>query len=221
MTGVESPSVNEKTGPMVQVSIIRQEGVPLDDFGSPRETAICGTCPLKGKGRDRICYVHWAAWLLGKHVATYPVITLSEAAEAVAYKPVRLGTYGDPAAVPYHVWLDFLAKVNNHTGYTHAWRDCDIRMQHYCMASIETKDDAIQAHALGWRTFRVKLPGFDVHADEIVCPNETSGVQCVKCRLCYGARGVRREFLPPSIVIDAHGSGAGRLVRLVQRRLFP
>ena len=36
---------------------------------------------------------------------------------------VRLGAYGDPAAVPFHVWDRALINSAGHNGYTHQWRD--------------------------------------------------------------------------------------------------
>lgn len=36
--------------------------------------------------------------------------------------PVRLGAYGDPAAVPTRVWAELLRYVKQWTGYTHQWK---------------------------------------------------------------------------------------------------
>jgi len=210
-TGIESPSVNEKTGPMVQVSIVRQDGAPLSHFGTEREAAICGTCPLQGRGGKRICYVHWAAWLLGQHMADYPVVTLAEAAYALVGKQVRIGTYGDPAAVPVEVWAVLLGGTAGWTGYTHAWRTCDLRLRWLCMASVETREDYLTARERGWRTFRVKMPWMDLYPGEVLCPNESSGVQCINCGLCPG-----RSRPAKSIAINAHGRGASGLLRIIQ-----
>lgn len=60
--------------------------------------------------------------------------SLQVARAALAGLPVRLGTYGDPAAVPTVVWQTVLAQSAMHTGYTHQWRTCDQTLAHWCMA---------------------------------------------------------------------------------------
>ena len=67
---------------------------------------------------------------------------------------VRLGTYGDPAAVPASIWSDLVAYSDGHTGYTHQWRTSP-GLRGLCMASVDSEEEAIEAWALGWRTFRV------------------------------------------------------------------
>ena len=54
----------------------------------------------------------------------------------------------------------------------------------------------------GWRTFRTKLPGEGVDADEVVCPATTQGMTCNACRACDGLASPGRA----SVVIDAHGA---------------
>jgi len=71
-------------------------------------------------------------------------------------KPVRLGSYGDPAVVPIDVWLDLLSLTSNHTGYTHQWRDPDKQAyKSILMASVDTCKDIVDATKLGWRQFAV------------------------------------------------------------------
>ena len=42
--------------------------------------------------------------------------------------PVRIGSYGDPAAVPTRVWAELLRYVTHWTGYSHFWkpRKCSV-----------------------------------------------------------------------------------------------
>jgi hypothetical protein len=100
---------------------------------------------------------------------------------------VRVGTYGDPAAVPDHVWTDLLAEAATWTAYTHQkpWRP-DIAMQ-----SADSHAEARDHWAAGRRTFRV-ITGLDDldKANETLCPaSKEAGrrVQCAACRLCKGS----------------------------------
>jgi hypothetical protein len=222
LTGLDLDSENAKTGPMVQASIIRQDGMPVPDFGTERERAICGDCPLRGCREDgawvekRICYTKWDPFLLGQHMAGYEMRSPVEARLACAGKPVRVGTYGDPAAVPWEVWLEILAEVPTWTGYTHAWRTCDQRLKQILMASVETVDGYLDAMAKGWRTFRARLRSMPSFPHEIRCPAETpKRLKCVQCQLCAGQGRTAKN-----IVIVAHGQGASHLTRLVQVQMF-
>lgn len=215
MTGIDLKSVNEKTGPMVQISVLPEGRNPSLDFGTLRERDVCGDCVLVGRGARRVCYAAYLAWLHGQHMMQYRELSFVEARVALAGKSVRVGSYGDPAAVPFDVWNELLVRVDNWTGYTHAWRTCDQRFRHLLMASVETTDGYLEARRMGWRTFRLKLPSFAVHPGEIRCPYETHGVQCVKCRLCCGT-----ERPAKSVVVNAHGVGAGGSLRFVQKELF-
>jgi hypothetical protein len=100
---------------------------------------------------------------------------------------VRVGTYGDPAAVPAHVWTDLLAEATTFTAYSHqsGWRP-DIAMQ-----SADNRAQAIAHWKAGRRTFRViaDLGELD-KANEALCPaSKEAGrrVQCTACKLCKGS----------------------------------
>jgi hypothetical protein len=56
------------------------------------------------------------------------------------------------------------------------------------MASVQSVDEAVEATALGWRTYRVDLEGIGAQAGEITCPEQTLGITCDECRLCGGTR---------------------------------
>jgi hypothetical protein len=157
-------SANTKTGSgLVQTWILRSDISPLEAIHSGSDSSICGDCMLRGRvenGRnvDRACYVlvHnaprsiYAAHTRGK----YPRLSLREARQALSGLRVRLGAYGDPAAVPIRVWDMLLADTTGHVGYTHQWRRFSA-ISRYAMASVETLDQATQAHARGYRTFRI------------------------------------------------------------------
>lgn len=238
LTGLGARSRNAKTGGMIQASIMRPGSQPSREFGTPREVAVCGACPLRGQ-RDgdvwrerRVCYAWWAAWLLGQHAARYRTASLVEGRIACAGRLLRLGSYGDPAAVPFDVWNELIADVRGWTAYTHAWQTCDPRFRYLAMASVETRDDYLEAQRRGWRTFRTKIEGTMRYPNEIDCPARAErcdacrsksyqclacadrSLTCEKCRLCNG-----KSTLARNIVIDAHGSGAAHLINVVQGRL--
>src|SRR3546814_21009444 len=84
---------------------------------------------------------------------------------------IRLGTYGDPAAAPRSLWTVALSQAAGWTGYTHQWRNIDAAWSKLVMASADSVTDMQDAHALGYRTFRVTPGAFEnVKGLEIICP---------------------------------------------------
>ena len=111
---------------------------------------------------------------------------------------VRVGTYGDPAAVPSDVWDELLSEAETWTAYTHQkpWRP-DIAMQ-----SADSYTEARMHWRAGRRTFRViaNLGQLD-QTHEALCPaSKEAGrrVQCTACKLCKGGK------LAKSIAIVEH-----------------
>jgi hypothetical protein len=127
---------------------------------------------------------------------------------------VRLGTYGDPAAVPGAVWDNLLKHSAGHTGYTHQHDKAPdyARM----MYSADTAQEAQEAHKKGYRTFRVipvkqwQEQGIGaILGAEILCPaSEEAGkrVTCDKCKLCTGSNKPAK-----SIAIIAHGTNKNKV----------
>jgi hypothetical protein len=194
------------------------EGVsPMDALFSGADASVCGTCPLRpqvmpdGSRKLGPCYVNvgrgpraiWNAFRAG----TYPEFDPSEHLELFRGRLVRLGAYGDPAAVPISVW-ETICRVSKHwTGYTHAWRTCDPGYARLCMASVETVEARREALSLGYRTFRVRLPEQEIELGEFSCPaSEEAGKRrtCAECKACSGASrpGSERQVSP---VIIVHG----------------
>jgi len=212
-------SSNRKTGDMVQTYIMRADVKPTEALKSGDDASICGDCkhrPYLGGA----CYVVVAqgplvVWKQFQKRA-YPDESPDAVAGIVTGRMVRLGTYGDPAAVPAAIWRSLLRNAAGHTGYTHQWQRAD-DLRDLCMASVDTPEERQDAAAKGWRTFRVRLAEEPVAAREFVCPaSEEAGKRktCVTCGACNGAR---REG-QASPVIMAHGSKARRFiaVRAVQ-----
>lgn len=132
--------------------------------------------------------------------------------------PVRIGSYGDPAAVPTYVWKNLTATADRYTGYSHMWDDprTDPELKKYCMASVDDVFERERAQDKGWRTFLVTKAdeqGLEPREsvlmavnDDILCPASNLGgskTTCDKCRLCMGTKvGCEK-----SIWIPAHGPG--------------
>jgi hypothetical protein len=219
-------SKNDKTGNMVQTFILRADMTPLDALATGADISICGTCPHRPKRirvRDpktgrftskkvRTCYVD-----VGKSVqqvfgaftrGSYPTLEPVDGAPLLADRMVRLGAYGDPAAIPAHVWIALLANAKGHTGYTHQWRKpLAADLAPLVMASADSPRDRDVARAKGWRTFTVVKIGTPLAPREFACPASPEGGnrrQCVDCGACDGATRAGQA----SVAIVVHGNGA-------------
>ena len=200
-----------KTGAMIQTYIIRPDVAPIEAVRAGLDVSICGGCKHRGNGdgEERSCYVTlvhgphnvYKAFLRG----IYPAATPVDVGEIIAGRMVRLGTYGDPAAVPFPVWQALVARAAGHTGYSHQWRTLTEAWSRLVMASVDSVEEMDEAHERGWRTFRVGAE--PVRGVEINCPaSEEAGkrAQCVDCLLCMGTT----SRSPRSIQIAPHGTGA-------------
>jgi hypothetical protein len=215
VTGLSGKSANAKTGAMVQTWIIRSDIGPMDALRTGQDASICGGCPHRPKSYDgttwtgRSCYVNVSQAPNAVYKAfqrgAYPVVSLDELAELTRGKMVRLGSYGDPAAVPLEVWQAYTRHAAGRTGYTHQWRSARLRdVTALCQASVDSPEQAEIATSLGLGYFRVAPVGSDALPGEIRCPASAEAGKlktCAECRMCDGAKG-----LP--VVIDAHGIGA-------------
>ena len=215
---------NRKTGPMVQTYILCKDIAPLAASKSGQDISICGTCPHRGIPTDdaskkqavsRSCYV-----VLGQgptvvykafQRGVYPTVASHDVIAALGQgKTVRLGTYGDPAAVPSYVWDSLISKSLAHTAYTHQSNHASAEKRpDIYMTSADSLEQARKAWANGERTFRVVSGVDDITQDEILCPaSKEAGqrVTCAKCKLCGGA-----NVLAKSIAIPAHGAGVSHI----------
>jgi hypothetical protein len=206
-------SANGKTGDMIQTWIMRADQPPMEALKTGHDSSVCGECPLRGNGagKQRTCYVNigqaprniWLTWKAGGYPKATSRLELERIGEG---RQIRLGAYGDPAAVPRAVWMSMLDYADGHTGYTHQWKTCDPNWRHVLMASTDSPAETLQAQSEGWRTFRAS-PRSDRLSSEKPCPSATkaSKVQCIRCpqsRKCNGSGSA------PSIWIETHGSGA-------------
>jgi hypothetical protein len=151
-TGLVHKSRNTTTGPFVQTWILADgEDSPLATLRSGGDAAVCGDCPhrplLLPDGRRVLgsCYVNvgqaplaiWQAYRRG----AYPTFRVRQHLDLLRERLIRLGSYGDPAAVPLAVWDRVCAVAAGWTGYTHQFRTCNPGYARYCMASCETLAD--------------------------------------------------------------------------------
>ncbi len=213
LTGLGKASRNAKTGGgLLQTWILRADTSPVDAIHSGADASICGSCPHRGTIKDgrnvgRSCYVtvFQAPLVVYKGFARglYPAVTPEEARDLVAGQMVRLGSYGDPAAVPFRIWETMLAHVSGKAGYSHQWRAFP-ELAAYCMASCDSASEQVQAKLLGWRTFRVRNPHEPLAAREIICPaSKEAGhkTSCDACKACGGTTAKARV----DVAIMAHG----------------
>lgn len=219
-------STNAKTGDMLQTYIlVDSDENPLQANRSGADYAICGDCPHRGdKGANRSCYVTLmhgpSAVFRAFKRGVYPDATSSQARTSLGInRMVRIGTYGDGAAVPKKVWDDLLKSALGHTAYTHqakykgttnnttnnSARERSLRARY--MASVETLEDARAAWGNKYRTFRIVRSVSDIERKhEVLCPASAEAgkrVQCADCRLCNGG-----DSRAKSVAIVAHGTGA-------------
>ncbi len=215
---ITAPSKNTKTGALVQTYILRKDKRPSDAVRDGTDSSICGDCkhrPFTGGA----CYVVVAQgptvvykkWLAGGYpdIYTAPNKTLSSLG---SHRVVRLGTYGDPAAVPARIWQRLVLFSNGHTGYTHQWGNDELSndqmffLRRLCMASVDSTSEHIAALRQGWRTFRVRTEDEPVLTREFICPASEEGNftrTCATCKACNGNQARTRAANP---VIIVHGS---------------
>lgn len=205
---------NRKTGDMLQTWVLRADIDPVTASRTGADVSICGSCVHRGTAHDgekgqakrRSCYVNllfgpmsvYKAYRRGSYEFCTDLATLG------AGKMIRIGSYGDGAAVPQNVWDELCSRAKGWTAYTHQ----DNRFPDRFMTSVESRADAIDAWDRGERTFRVIRNVNDViTGSEILCPASAEAgnrTTCENCKLCAGASIAARN-----IAIVVHGAGAG------------
>lgn len=207
VTGLRDRSDNPKTGDMLQTYVLRADVPPLDAVESGADASVCGDCVHRKVNGAGSCYVNVGQGPRAVYAAysedSYPTL---DPVGLGAGRIVRLGTYGDPVAVPIEVWDGLLTGSLGHSGYTHQWKYAIAReYRRLLMASVETEAQMRFARRKGWRTFRVKNADEPALRGEAVCPaSEEAGRRktCQECLACDGAREGDRRV---GIVIAVHG----------------
>jgi len=228
IVAIARPGGNIKIGRMLCTWILLQDVPPHKAAFDGRDESICGGCRYRAnlETGERTCYVRthleprtiWEAYKRGIYMYADENWDYCYAAKAWKYLgelSVRVGSYGDPAAVPTRVWEELIHHADRWTGYTHIWRTADPDLRRICMASVDTLEERREAQDAGWRTFFVVPHTFTKTYSaiesklkkNILCPASIEAgrkTTCDKCRLCMGT-GVGETV--KSIWIPAHGPG--------------
>ena len=209
-------SDNKKTGDMVQTWIMRSDIAPADAVRQGLDESICGDCALRGSAdpageqwpRGRICYVDvhrapagiWKAFKRGAYAHLDPMS--AAARDQLHGRALRMGAYGDPAAIDHLIWYAMADPCSGWTGYSAQWRKPFAQgLRELCMASVQSDADHALALAMGWRTYAVIGSAAPVPIGRALCPTPIK--QCIDCMACDGS--LRQSAA--SMVIRVHGSG--------------
>jgi hypothetical protein len=209
-TGLDGKSGNPKTGPMAQTWILRRDMSPHKALATGEDKSICGGCRHRPRHRSgerysgRSCYVNaiglesvYRAYTDGMYG------TMADPNRLVGTR-MRIGSYGDPAAVPASLWGELVPHLLAWTAYTHQWKsDKFDGLRWFCMASVDTPEEEAQARARGWGTFRVMARHEEKQRHEAICPaSDDAGhlTTCFNCLRCSGPGGGH-------VALWAHGAG--------------
>lgn len=200
VTGSRTPSSNPKTGLMLQTWIVRSDIHPMEALKSGDDFSICYNCDYRPDkdGKNRACYVFmpavnniWQEYKLGNY-GTVPNYSLGLSA--------RIGSYGDPTAVPIEVWENLIKEVPFVTGYSYQWKNPKFQgFKRFCQASCHNEVEYQQAIALGWKAYVVRPIGAPVPMGAVQCPAKPYETTCASCKMCNGNT--------VSISAEAHGAG--------------
>ncbi len=214
LVGLAAPSSNSKTGGMLQTHILRADIPPTVAIAAGMDVSVCGDCQYRSRasGGSGTCYVQVGQGPLsvyrGMERGIYPEVDGVTAALAIAEsgRGLRIGSYGDPAAIPAagEFWGPLAAAAPFHTGYTHAAHlDIGESLRGLCHASADSVWEAAAFQSDGWATFRVAAEG-DSHRErsEARCPASAEAGHKVTCATCP----MRCDGSGVSTVIQAHGA---------------
>ena len=210
-------SDNSKTGDVPQIAIMRADVNPIEALKTGDDYSVCGGCghrpELVASSGLAPCYVTvahgplsvWKSWKRG--TATGTRAKLVERAREVGM--IRLGSYGDPAAVPAHVWARLEAQLGatvRIVGYTHQWASPTTApsMARWVMASADSTAERKAARSAGYRTFRIRSSTQPGQPGEIACPASAEMNNKATCSTCRACDGMKRGGKRPDVVIVAH-----------------
>lgn len=214
-TGIFGKSDNNKTGNMIQTYILRKDIPPHHAYTIGEDESICGSCPHRGTSQKNpmgqgTCYVNvsqapvsiWKKYWNNGYDNNFN----QEYKDKVKGRSIRLGSYGDPTAVPLNILKEFIFDSSLHTGYTHRWKLKENQdYKDICMASVDSASEAEKASNMGWRYFFVgsDLSEMDKSKYEFLCPASVEAgkrLSCEQCGACCGGKSKANVFIP------VHGS---------------
>ena len=221
-------SENAKLGREFQTWHLRADMHPTDARrGGAGDGPICGEgkrgCPFRAQAGQKLgaCYPDgrglvslWSSYKRGNYPdvramaadimpGTWPEARkLETALNVLGTLPdgIRLGAYGDPAAMPFEIAEQMTNISLGHTGYTHqaSRKFFDKRFLTLCQVSADTPKQALKFQAMGAKTFRVALEGDALMDNEIECLSDSKNINCLDCGLCNGIK--------QNIAITVHGT---------------
>jgi hypothetical protein len=208
-----APSSNRKLGlPWFQAWILVRRQDPAGAQASGADAAVCGSCVFRPRSRrlkrklgqelptSQPCYVvtvngpgsMYRAWQAGRYDQ------FEEGSVRVGDADnLRMGAYGDPAAIPVEAWEPVVRLFPERNGrrrvigYTQQWLTCPDWFRQHCMASVTSEGQAALASQLGWRCFRIRKRGERLLPREFECPaSDEQGhrLTCDRCMACHGSR---------------------------------
>ena len=210
-------STNTKTGDVVQTYHIPTQTHPIDATQNGTDTAVCGDCPLK-PSNSGVCYVRlghgpssvYRTFKAGRYPHIKDLSKTEQKATIERFKnakKLRLGAWGEPSSdIKSSLFLARTAGKNT-LSYTHQWRT-NPQLKPFTMASVDTKQDYLEAKAEGWRTYRhtanladdknqIQLERFE---NETICPYVTKKLQCNQCGLCNGPQAkTQRDIISTTL----------------------
>ena len=208
-TGIRDKTKNVKIGNMLQFWILRRDISPILAAKLGEDFSICGDCKHRHFGS---CYVNLCHGPREVYNAFHRDSYSDFEDSMIKYfegKSLRIGAYGDPAAVPYEVWDKFIRVAKIHTGYTHQWQQCDSQYGQFLMASVDSEEERNKAQEMGWRTFRIRTAESDSKGlNEFTCPASQEGGKKTSCEVCGACSGLLRWSKDYNSCIIIHGGGA-------------
>lgn len=226
LTGLARGSTNRKTGGMLQLWILRQNTDPITANRRGLDDAICGKCPHRGVAHDgptgyakeRSCYVLlanaplsiWKRYQRGQ----YRRAEALELEALTAGRAVRLGAYGDPAALPRSVLETLTRKASKWTGYTHQWRE-GFALADLVMASADSDRDVRDAAVMGYRSFHVLAADRPRPPGYMHCPASHERGNRRTCDACASCSGSAKGRPTAHVQIVAHGTARTHALRVL------
>jgi len=218
-------TTNRKTGNMVQVWILPDDGLsPLRALHAGKNFSACGNCGLQGvvvkprrgksKLKNRVCYVNvgqapTAVWRAVQR-GSYPVYGRAQHEHLLRGRKIRIGAYGDPAALPDELLRHLCEISSGWTGYTHQafWIEPQRAesLSKFLMISCHNSAQRLEALRRGWRPFTAIRADEPRPVESVECPAYTRGITCERCGLCKGTASKARP-----VYVVAHGKVGGNL----------